>query len=165
LTHTDLEGLSTRRLLVVAERLTGPAANVAGAGGLTEAGRAILEHLGGGEVVQHDLALRLMVTPQTLSASLDRLEARGLVERARDTDDRRRVLVRATRAGRAALAGAEGHRDGPELAGPEEEELRRGLIALIRRVASERRGLAHDTKDVVEQPMREEPWRKHEPPE
>jgi DNA-binding MarR family transcriptional regulator len=132
--------------LVVAERLTGPPV-AARTGGLTEAGRAVLEHLRAGEVVQHQLALRLMVTPQTLSATLDRLEARGLVARARDTDDRRRVLVRATPAGSAALAGAEGEPDAGKLAGPEEEALRRGLIALIRRAGRERRAHERDTKD------------------
>jgi DNA-binding MarR family transcriptional regulator len=163
LPHAELENLSTRRLLVVAERLTGAAASTPRAGGLTEAARAILEHLEDGEVVQHELALRLMVTPQTLSAGLDRLEARGLVERERDTDDRRRVLVRATRAGRAMLAGAAGQPDPAGLAGPEEEELRRGLIALIRRVATERQGSAHDTKGVVDQSVREDQWPRHEP--
>ncbi len=43
---------------------------------------------------------------------LDRMEQRGLIARARDTDDRRVVLVRATEVGRDTVARLDGWRDG-----------------------------------------------------
>lgn len=46
------------------------------------------------------------ITQATVTALIDKLERRGLVTRERDTEDRRRVLVRVTPEGRAALAGA-----------------------------------------------------------
>ena len=44
--------------------------------------------------------------PTSVSSALDRLEAAGLVERAVDPDDARRVLVRLTDHGRDRLDGA-----------------------------------------------------------
>jgi DNA-binding MarR family transcriptional regulator len=41
----------------------------------------------------------LGVTPATTSLAIDRLQARGYVTRAIDTNDRRRVLLRLTHAG------------------------------------------------------------------
>lgn len=46
-----------------------------------------------------------MVTSGAITNRIDRLETRGLVERIRDTDDRRSVLIRLTPAGRALIDG------------------------------------------------------------
>ena len=48
------------------------------------------------------LARTLGMSPTTLSAILKRLEERGLVQRARDPGDRRRHVLRLSRAGRGA---------------------------------------------------------------
>jgi DNA-binding MarR family transcriptional regulator len=50
-----------------------------------------------------DLARRLVVSAARISQRLDQLEQSGLVERAVIADDRRRVSVRLTRAGRKVL--------------------------------------------------------------
>lgn len=47
-----------------------------------------------------ELADRVMVPPSTLTRKIDRLEANGLVERGRSSDDSRVVLVRLTDVGR-----------------------------------------------------------------
>jgi DNA-binding MarR family transcriptional regulator len=48
-----------------------------------------------------DLAEALRIAPRSATEVADSLEARGLVERAPDPDDRRAVRLRATAAGRA----------------------------------------------------------------
>ena len=47
-----------------------------------------------------------LVTSGTMTNRIDRLEARGLVQRRPDPDDRRGVLVRLTPSGKAAVDGA-----------------------------------------------------------
>ena len=70
--------------------------------GLTAPQRLVLRFLGRfpGVTAGH-LARTLHVDPGTLSASLRRLEARGLIERRRDLADTRRVTIGLTRRGRA----------------------------------------------------------------
>jgi DNA-binding MarR family transcriptional regulator len=70
--------------------------------GLTSQQRLVLRFLGRfpGVTAGH-LAGALHVDPGTLSASLRRLEARGLIERRRDLADTRRVTIGLTRRGRA----------------------------------------------------------------
>lgn len=51
-----------------------------------------------------ELALRMDLTQGTLSTILDRLERKQLVRRSRGQDDRRKVLVNLTEAGRQTLA-------------------------------------------------------------
>jgi DNA-binding MarR family transcriptional regulator len=46
------------------------------------------------------------LSPATVTAMLDRLEERSLVRRVRDPDDRRRVTIELTDAGRSAVAEA-----------------------------------------------------------
>jgi DNA-binding MarR family transcriptional regulator len=53
---------------------------------------------------QQDLALRLGVAPSTLVPLMDRLEARGLVQRRRSTADRRNYELRLTEEGRGLFA-------------------------------------------------------------
>lgn len=50
-----------------------------------------------------DLARQLSVTAATLTNMLDRLEAAGFVDRARNAKDRRNLLVQLTAAGRSTL--------------------------------------------------------------
>ena len=63
-------------------------------------GQAVLKHEFPG-MTAGQLARALHVDPGTLSASVRRLEARGLVERRRDPVDTRRVTLGLTRQGRA----------------------------------------------------------------
>ena len=75
-----------------------------------------------------------LVTSGTMTNRVDRLAARGLVERHPDPDDRRGVIVRLTREGKAAVDGAFGARVAAEaelLAGlPERDRTR--LAGLLR---------------------------------
>ena len=57
-------------------------------------------------VVARDISRRIHVGTSTLVGVLDRLEAKGLVKRVRDSGDRRRVLIASTRAGRRLVAKA-----------------------------------------------------------
>ena len=50
-----------------------------------------------------DIARRVHLGASTMVGLLDRLEAKGLITRERDSVDRRQVWVRATRAGRALV--------------------------------------------------------------
>lgn len=73
--------------------------------GLTPGEARTLSHAArAGAVRQNMLAERMGVEAMTLSAALDRLEARGLIERRSDPDDRRAKLVDLTQAGEAVLA-------------------------------------------------------------
>lgn len=77
--------------------------------GLTAPQRLILRVLGRFPgMTAGQLARALHVDPGTLSASVRRLEARGLVERRRDPVDTRRVTLGLTRQGRALDVPAEG---------------------------------------------------------
>lgn len=53
-----------------------------------------------------ELAMRVDLTQGTLSAILDRLERKQLVQRCRDAEDRRKVMISLTEAGRQVLADA-----------------------------------------------------------
>jgi DNA-binding MarR family transcriptional regulator len=53
------------------------------------------------DVTVKDMATRLNLDPATVTPLLKRLEAQGLVERARGTDDERLVYIRLTGAGQA----------------------------------------------------------------
>lgn len=61
-----------------------------------------LDWLADGPKTAGMLATATGLRPAATTALLDRLEARGLVERFRDDDDRRRVLVRMTEEGARA---------------------------------------------------------------
>ncbi len=84
------------------------------------------------------LAREVALSQATVTGILDRLEARGFIERRRDARDRRRVLLNITAAGRqaAALAPACLHQ---RLAGnlanlPDDE--RQQIAGVLRRVAA-----------------------------
>ncbi|WP_433682264.1 MarR family winged helix-turn-helix transcriptional regulator [Nocardia sp. CA-119907] len=56
-----------------------------------------------GPHVQRDLGIRLDIHPSDVAKIVDELASAGQVERTRDPADRRRMSVRITRSGRAAL--------------------------------------------------------------
>jgi long-chain acyl-CoA synthetase len=68
----------------------------------------VLMLLGSGTASATDAAERLAVSPPSVTAVIDGLVARQLVERGHGTDDRRRVVLSLTAAGTAALADADG---------------------------------------------------------
>jgi DNA-binding MarR family transcriptional regulator len=59
-----------------------------------------------GQLTVSGIAQRVFLSPSTVVGILDRLEARGLVKRERDTTDRRVVNTLATPAGKAVAAKA-----------------------------------------------------------
>lgn len=75
--------------------------------GLTGTQLLILKVAGAsGEVAVGEIAKRVSLSPATVTGVLDRLEKRGYVERTRDHEDKRRMMVRVTSGGKGALEGA-----------------------------------------------------------
>jgi DNA-binding MarR family transcriptional regulator len=73
-------------------------------GGLTPMQLMILQVLAGeGRLTASDLSGRVSLTAATLSGLLDRLEERGLLQRLRDDQDRRRQWLLLSEQGRALL--------------------------------------------------------------
>ncbi|CAL2074189.1 MarR family winged helix-turn-helix transcriptional regulator [Streptomyces murinus] len=73
-------------------------------GGLTLPERGALAQLDrSGPTTSSALARDAQITAQSMGATLGALQARGLVERRRDPDDGRRVVLSVTDAGRQAL--------------------------------------------------------------
>ncbi|MFG3616784.1 MarR family winged helix-turn-helix transcriptional regulator [Nocardia sp. NPDC047654] len=89
-----------------------------------------------GPHAQRDLAERLAIHPSDVAKIVDELEAAGQVERARDDRDRRRITVRITRTGRAALRSLdrEAGRVGDEILAPLDPAERDRLHAMLERV-------------------------------
>jgi DNA-binding MarR family transcriptional regulator len=103
---------------------------------------AVLVALGDlGRLAQHELADRLEVNRSHLVGYVDHLEQRGLVQRERDADDRRRQEVALTADGRTLVERfrAVAERSQAEFLGMLSTPEREQLIALLRRVL-----LAHD---------------------
>ncbi|HEY3933377.1 MAG TPA: MarR family winged helix-turn-helix transcriptional regulator [Gemmatimonadales bacterium] len=72
---------------------------------ITPAQRFVLQQLADGPIpTVNALAARTHTTQATVSAVLDRLEARGLIIRQRDPRDRRRISVALSATGRRLLA-------------------------------------------------------------
>jgi cytochrome P450 family 107 subfamily K polypeptide 1 len=67
----------------------------------------LLYHLGEGVASPAELARRLLVTPAVVTKLVDRLARRGYVRRESDPDDRRRVRLVLTLAGRQVCEGVE----------------------------------------------------------
>ncbi|MBU1539452.1 MAG: MarR family transcriptional regulator [Alphaproteobacteria bacterium] len=89
-----------------------------------------------GEVTTQAISRDASMSPPTVVAVLDRLEARGMVVRYRSTLDRRVVHARLTEAGRDALAGS------PGLLGP-------GFIAAFAAMPLETRAEVAGSLDVL----------------
>ena len=86
-------------------RFTSPRQPVDGSG-LTPRMLAVMRHLpGSGPLTVGELAVHLGIGRATATELIDRLEAKGLVERMRDQRDQRRVFVWLTKEGRRRLAG------------------------------------------------------------
>ena len=88
---------------------------------------------------QRALGERLGILPSRLVALVDELEARGLVERRDDPDDRRSYALHLTEAGHAMLRdiGRIAREHGESLCAALSEEERQGLAALLTRIADE----------------------------
>ena len=71
--------------------------------GLTGPQALVLKALQAGRLTAGALATSISLSQGTVTDILKRLEQRGLIERIRDTQDRRRVLVEATGAGLEVL--------------------------------------------------------------
>jgi DNA-binding MarR family transcriptional regulator len=93
---------------------------------------------GAGEQGLPTLAIARRMLEQTpgITRLIDRLEAKGWVERERQRDDRRLVLCRITPAGLELLAGLDApvQQADSELLGMLEEAERRQLICLLDRI-------------------------------
>ncbi|MCA9753569.1 MAG: MarR family transcriptional regulator [Gemmatimonadetes bacterium] len=82
------------RRLAAAHRITGPQL-------------VCLAHIDRlGPLPSAELARHVHLSPSTIVGILDRLEARGWIQRVRSAEDRRRILLSATEAGRELLAQA-----------------------------------------------------------
>lgn len=84
------------------------------------------------------LAAWLGIGGPNATGLLDRMEQRGLVERLRDANDRRVVLVRQTHLGRATVAEVDGWRAGlvEQLLAPLPSDQLAGLLEAIRDAAT-----------------------------
>jgi DNA-binding MarR family transcriptional regulator len=91
---------------------------------------------------QHEAAQRLGVDRTTMVALVDELEAKGLVERHRSPQDRRKNIVQLTDAGRRCLDGAERARGEVEreFLAPLGDELGRQFLHALQTLA----GARHD---------------------
>lgn len=77
-----------------------------GGSGLTPRMLEVVRHLAGsGPLTVGELAVHLGIGRASATELIDRLEAKGLVERLRDQRDQRRVFVWLTKAARRRLAG------------------------------------------------------------
>ena len=82
----------------------------------------VLRILARGDMDQMALRGEMRIQPGSLSELLGKLEQKGLIERERAENDRRRVTVRLTEAGRAALTPGETAADDPFAVLTEEEQ-------------------------------------------
>jgi len=111
--------------------------------GVTAQQRMVLRIVGHvGRLTAGQLSAVLHVYPGTLSATLARLERRGLVMRAREADDARRVVVSLTPAGAALLATSEGLVESAaaaalERAGPESTDHTLQTLTLLTAILGE----------------------------
>jgi DNA-binding MarR family transcriptional regulator len=94
-----------------------------------------------GPLAQHEMADRLDVDRSQVVGFVDRLEAKGLVTRTRDADDRRRVVIALTTDGRKAerRITSAARRSQADLMGTLSTSEQEHLLTLLRRVLD-----AHD---------------------
>lgn len=111
-----------RSLRRIMRRVEGASAELLEAHGVTAPQLLCLHALvRAGNLTQIELSREVRLSPSTLVGVIDRLEAKGLVRRRRDPDDRRRIHIAPTEAGRAV------ERAAPE---PLQLQLERGLGAM-----------------------------------
>lgn len=136
---------------------------MARASGLTQAQHLVLHTLSAnGQEMPRDIARKLGVGQATVTAQIDKLEARGMVRRERRQADRRMVWVILTEAGRALLNRT------PD---PLHERFTNRFIALqpweqsMLLAVTERLGNLLDAEDVAPFPATDEPGKRSaEPP-
>ncbi len=80
---------------------------------------------------QRELLLRLGIRPGSLSELIGKLEAKGLIERERDDQDRRKATVRITPAGRAAAEESQAEADPFAVLTEEEQDALRALLTKV----------------------------------
>lgn len=98
------EQWSTQQLLAMAARLVQRSQDRALAGlGVSHTAVAALQGLTAGPQCQDQLAARIKVQAQSMGKILARLEAAGLITRVRNPENRRRIEVVLTPAGRTTL--------------------------------------------------------------
>lgn len=118
--------------------------------GLTFGQRRLLRRLEEGPRSAGALAADLGVVAPSLTRQLQKLEDQGLVTREIDRDDRRRVVVGLTPAGRAALGGQRVFSTSPlaaalrEMTARQRRDLARSLEAVIRLARAKEAGSAHE---------------------
>jgi DNA-binding MarR family transcriptional regulator len=138
----ELDRWATGRLLSAAARLVEHDWNARLARwDLNHAGLAVLNALVDGPLTQRELAVAVHVEDQTVSRTVERLERSGYVERHRDHDDRRRIVVTLTAGGRSTWRHAgdvDAAEDLFEEGTDDVEALRRCLAGIIRRLSRQR---------------------------
>jgi DNA-binding MarR family transcriptional regulator len=122
------------RLMALGTHLNGLVAEVAARHGLTGAQAALLRSLDRPRPMRA-VADHLRCDPSNVTGLIDRIEARGLVERTPDPADRRVRLLALTERGRAVRAGLEAELvvqvASASTLGPDEAA---GLLALLDRI-------------------------------
>jgi DNA-binding MarR family transcriptional regulator len=106
--------------------------------GLAPSDAGILRILGAGPgITQQALAAALGMLPSRLVAVVDELEARGLVQRRENPEDRRRYALHLSEKGRSTLetVGRVAREHQQELLAALTEEERRQLAGLLQRIA------------------------------
>ena len=95
-------------------------------------------------ITQQTLATTLGMVPSRLVALVDDMEARGLIERRENPDDRRRYCLHVTEKGRSTLEtiGRISREHSQSLLAAISEDEQRQLATLLQRIADEQ-GLAH----------------------
>ena len=89
---------------------------------------------GEGSLAQKDLGERLAIDRTTMVGLVDELEGLGLVERRRDSEDRRRYDLALTDAGKRTISEAVAARVQDAVLAPLDEAERRGLHEMLARV-------------------------------
>ncbi|MEP7022124.1 MAG: MarR family winged helix-turn-helix transcriptional regulator [Pseudonocardiales bacterium] len=140
----DVAAMPVGRLLGIAGRLSSMAfSKVLESQGLSHTGWIVLSKLDQeDDLTQGDVAARCFVTPPTLTAVVDALEATGALTRSRDREDRRVVRLKITDSGRDLLHDTRSMIDddmAPIFAGlrpADEAVVRRFLTNVIQRLTS-----------------------------
>lgn len=110
--------------------------------GLSDSQLAVMFHLAKGDLFPSELAELESIAPPSINRTLNGLESSGLVERRQVDDDGRRVRVRLTDDGRAAIEQTRRLRDEwfsrrlAELSPAERAELD-AVVPLLRRLAEQ----------------------------
>ena len=85
-------------------------------------------------MTQKELQEALAIQPGSVSEIISKLEARGLLSRERDEEDKRRMVLRITDAGRAGAEAFSGAESGNELYGALSEEEQSTLKELLKKL-------------------------------